>query len=67
MDKIDIEDQIAVADDQLAFLTKAFSYGLEVSENESRGVSHFLNSVREALPRQQSADVLHMANSVAYS
>ncbi|RBO85925.1 hypothetical protein [Marinomonas aquiplantarum] len=61
MDRIDFEDQIATADDQLAFLTKAFSYGIEVSENESRGVSLFLTSVREALPKRQSADVLQMA------
>lgn len=53
MDRIDIQDQITVADEQLAFLTKAFSYGMEIAENESRGVSHFLTSVRNNLPKQE--------------
>lgn len=53
MDTIDIQDQIAVADEQLAFLTKAFSYGMEIEEHESRGVSHFLSSVRKNLPKQE--------------
>lgn len=64
MDTIDMQDQIAIADDQLAFLTKAFSYGIEVNENESRGVSHFLTSVRNALPQESKpADVLKIAAS----
>ncbi|BFM50547.1 hypothetical protein [Marinomonas sp. THO17] len=67
MDMIDIKDKISVADDQLAFLTKAFSYGIEVSENESRGVSHFLSAVRDALPKQESADVFHLETSKSYS
>lgn len=64
MDTIDIQDQIAVADEQLAFLTKAFSYGLEMAENESRGVGHFLTSIRNNLPKQEVArDRLKIASN----
>ena len=64
MDFIDMKDDISTVDDQLAFLAKAFSYGLEISENESRGVGHFLASLREALPQQtQSGDIVSISAS----
>lgn len=52
-DDIDMKDQVARASDQVAFLQKAFSAGLEITPKESRGVSDFMGHIQDSLPKAE--------------